>query len=201
MVMNALYDTVVSVVRPLLDRVSDDGTLYYNNTIHFGGHSLGGARAQIMGTYFAFFHPSVRTHVTTLGSPRQGNFAYKVLVESLPKLSVWRMVHCRDVVPRVPLFQYYHAGHVMWKHCDPELSHNHTVSQDLTGVAEAYYRDYGDVDQGFAKLPLSYVIRHNEPTMIDDHLGVNYMEWLEYARNVVTDLETNWTYHFTKALK
>jgi hypothetical protein len=89
----------------------------------------------------------------------------------------------------------------MWKHCDPESSHNFTVSPDLTGVAEAYYRDSGDVDQGFAKLPLSYVIRHNEPTMIDDHLGVNYMEWLEYARNVATDLETNWTHHFTKALK
>jgi hypothetical protein len=193
--MNALYDTVVSAVRPLIDRVSDDGTPYYNNTIHFGGHSLGGARAQLMGTYFAFFNPSVRTYVTTLGSPRQGNFAYKILGESLPNLAVWRMVNCRDVVPRVPLFQYYHAGHVMWKRCDPPSSDNSTVSHN-PGFAESYYRDSGDEDQGFAKLPLSYVVRQNEPTMINDHLGGQYMEWLEYARNVATDVENNWTKHF-----
>ena len=194
--MNSLYETVLSTVLPLLERVTNEGNPYYNNTIHFGGHSLGGARAQIMGTYFAFFHPAVQTYVTTLGSPRQGNYAYKVLVESLPNLSVWRMVNCRDVVPRIPLFQYYHAGHAMWKHCDPPSLDNSNLSQKH--VVEAYYRDSGDLDQGYRKLPLSYVIRQNEPTMIHDHLGGNYMEWLEYARNVATNVGDNWTLKFMK---
>ena len=43
---DGLYDTVPSYIRPLLERTNSANELYYNNTIHIGGHSLGGANAQ-----------------------------------------------------------------------------------------------------------------------------------------------------------
>ena len=84
------------MIESLLDEPSNpfEREKYYDSKISFGGHSLGGADSQLFGTYFAHFHPEVETYITTLGSPRQGNFAYKVLVELMPNLSVWRMVNC-----------------------------------------------------------------------------------------------------------
>ena len=82
---DGLYDTLLEDITPLLQRESgqdNGGGLYYENIIHFFGHLLGGANAQLFGTYFAFF-PEVKTLVTTLGAPRQGNYAYKILVECL----------------------------------------------------------------------------------------------------------------------
>lgn len=67
-----LYDTVLAVIKPLLELRSEDNQPYYNSTVSFYGHSLGGANAQIMGTYFAHFHPDVYTNIVTLGSPRVG---------------------------------------------------------------------------------------------------------------------------------
>ena len=188
---DGLYDTVLSYIRPLLERTNSANELYYNNTIHIGGHSLGGANAQVFGTYYAYFHPDVKTYVTTLGSPRQGNYAYKVLGESLSNLSVWRMVHCRDVVPRVPNFNYYHAGHLMWKRCNPPSGDK--ISND---VVEAYYRHDGDFEQEFAETPRSFAVRSLEPTMITDHFGPAYLEWLEYGRNY----GKNWTSFFEPML-
>lgn len=186
---NGLYESVSEVIGPLLlERHEQDGvgesSLVFGNEVYFGGHSLGGANAQVFGTYFAFFHPTINTHITTLGSPRQGNYAYKVLGESLMNLRVWRLVNCRDVVPRAPLFQYYHSGHLVWKRCDGPMN-------DKIGnaVVEAYYRDSGEIDLNYAHVPSSFVVRSNEETMISDHFGGSYIEWVQYA------LQTgrNWT--------
>jgi len=211
---DGLYDTLLSVINPLLALKDDNDALYYNNTIHFIGHSLGGANAQVFGTYFAFFHKNIKTHVTSLGAPRQGNLAYKVLAESLDNLKIWRMVNCRDVVPRVPMFQFYHAGHLLWKKCDPPSSNkiddgnSSSISQLTTavhGVAEAYYRESGSEEMGYEKVPLSFVVKGYEKTIISDHLGGEYSEWLEYARsNVMSSVDgsqnvANWTSTFSSA--
>ena len=193
-----LYDDILQDISSLLQITmsdknvgnNDDGNdLYYDKTIHFYGHSLGGANAQLFATYYAFFHQDIKTYVVTLGAPRQGNYAYKILVESLQNLSVWRLVNCRDVVPRVPLFQYYHAGHLMWKRCDPP---NHSeLSND---VVEAYYRQSGDSSQGLISSPSEFVVRQFEETMISDHFGDMYLEWLEYANG--NGKNQNWTTYF-----
>ncbi len=192
-----LYERVLQVVKPLLavERNYFGNELYYDNTIYFGGHSLGGADSQLFGTYFAHFHPNVKTYITTLGAPRQGNYGYKILVESMPNLSVWRMVNCRDVVPRVPNFNYYHAGSLMWKKCvgpkeDP-------IPND---VVEAYYRQSGDPEQELAPVPRSFVVNSIEATMISDHFGYAYLEWLEYARNSFPHYGRNWTSEFESLL-
>jgi len=87
------------------------------------------------------------------------------------------MVHCRDVVPRVPNFNYYHAGHLMWKRCNPPSGDK--ISND---VVEAYYRHDGDLEQEFAETPRSFAVISLDPTMITDHFGPAYLEWLEYGR-------------------
>lgn len=183
---DGLYQTVLDAIMPLLERESNN-ELYYDNTIYFGGHSLGGANAQVFGTYFAHFHPNVKSHVITLGSPRQGNYAYKILSESMQNLSIWRMVNCRDVVPRVPYFGYYHAGHLLWKKCNPPGDEK--LRND---IVEAYYRHTGDVDQKLANTPRNFVVRSIEPTMITDHFGGAYLEWLEYGIHY----GKNWTMVF-----
>ncbi len=174
---DGLYDTILDVIIPLLQRESTNGELYYKNTIHFFGHSLGGANAQVFGSYFAHFHPQIKTYVTTLGAPRQGNYAYKIFVESRPNLSVWRMVNCRDVVPRVPNFQYYHGGHLMWKKCSPPSSKEPVGNN----IVEAYYRQSGDFSQKFAEVPHEFIVNSYENSMISDHFGYAYLEWLGYG--------------------
>ena len=83
-----------------------------------------------------------------------------------------------------PLFQYYHSGHLVWKRCDGPMN-------DKIGnaVVEAYYRDSGEIDLNYAHVPSSFVVRSNEETMISDHFGGSYIEWMQYA------LQTgrNWT--------
>lgn len=187
-----LYEDILNDINPLLQRTidGDNQQLYYNNTIYFYGHSLGGANAQLFATYYAFFHEDIKTHVVSLGAPRQGNYGYKILVESIQNLSVWRLVNCRDVVPRTPMFQYYHAGHLMWKRCDPPDS-NSGLSND---VVEAYYRGTGDLEQGLLAVPQEFIIRSYEQTLFSDHFGAEYLEWIEYARG--NGKNKNWTTYF-----
>ena len=160
--------------------------MYFNNTIHFAGHSLGGANAQMFGTYYAFRNGAVKTYITTGGAPRQGNYAYKVLGESLPNLSVWRIVNCRDMVPRLPNINYYHAGHMMWRRCSGAFE------EDLPNdVVEAYYRHTGDEDQGYAEVPTSYGL----PRLVwSDHGFDVHLEWLNFAKESTSG--KNWTSTF-----
>eukprot|EP00980_Cylindrotheca_fusiformis_P009023 scaffold1934_cov79-Cylindrotheca_fusiformis.AAC.12 len=171
---DGLYDHVVSILNSnsLLGR--DNGT-YYDHTVHFMGHSLGGANAQLMGTYYAHFHPTISVHITSLGAPRQGNLAYKILAESIPNLSIWRMVYCNDIVPRVPNIRYHHAGHLLYYQCD---------DNDENDVgANAYYRQSGDPIQGYAGVSLwDWTVSPLAGLdLVNHHLGNQYMEWLELA--------------------
>jgi len=176
---NNAYMKIINIITPFLQRKDDHGNLYYNNSVYFAGHSLGGANAQLLGTYYAVLNPHINTYVTTLGSPKQGNYAYKLLGESLTNLSVWRLVLCRDVVPRIPLIQYYHSGHIMWKRCIDQPWGDRFDVVDKDDLVQAYYRQAGDEDQGYADLPQSWMIQYNEPTIISDHFAGAYMNWIE----------------------
>lgn len=193
---DGLYEHVVSVLEndALLGRRNIDNSssyYYYQNTVHFMGHSLGGANAQLMGTYFAHFNPDIQTHITSLGAPRQGNFAFKILAESLPNLVTWRMVFCNDVVPRVPSVRYYHAGHLMFHRCEDDS----VPDGDRVG---AYYRQDGDPAKGFAELPwFQWALSPFAGLdLVNHHLGGQYSEWLDSATDDIDSsmgLFTNWT--------
>ena len=175
---DGLYDRILDIVSPLLSNrlpnISDE--LYYEDTIHFAGHGLGGANAQLFGTYYAFFRNEVKTHITTFGAPRQGNYAYKILGESLANLSVWRVVNCRDAFPREPGGNFFHSGHTLWRRC------NEPGEDGLTNdVVEAYYRESGDEDQNYAGLPGSFDLKRNEPVMVSDNYPAAYSDWLDFA--------------------
>ena len=47
---------------------------------------------------------------------------------------------------------------------------------------EAYYRQSGDEEQQYSEVPQSFVISSYEATMVSDHFGSQYLQWLEYAR-------------------
>jgi hypothetical protein len=197
-----LYEQIVAVLetdgllgRPLTEYEAgvDDQLYYYNNTVHFMGHSLGGANAQLMGTYFAHFQSHIQTHITSLGGPRQGNFAFKMLAESMPNLSTWRMVFCKDIVPRVPSVRYYHAGHLLYNRCTDDSVEN----GDRVG---AYYRQAGDPAQGFADVSFLQwsVSLVSVADMVKHHLGGQYMEWLDFAKDSMG--QANWTAGFELAV-
>eukprot|EP00559_Dactyliosolen_fragilissimus_P003665 CAMPEP_0184867064 /NCGR_PEP_ID=MMETSP0580-20130426/24951_1 /TAXON_ID=1118495 /ORGANISM="Dactyliosolen fragilissimus" /LENGTH=386 /DNA_ID=CAMNT_0027367093 /DNA_START=421 /DNA_END=1581 /DNA_ORIENTATION=+ len=181
-----LYNTISSELYDLLNRTTDTGESYYNKIVHFCGHSLGGANAQLMGTYFALLNPDIKTVITTLGSPRQGNYGYKVLGESISNLRIWRMVLCRDIVPRVPNLGFYHVGHLIWLRCPPYIKEEESKVQ-------SYYRQSGDISQLYADVPLSWIVNYNDPTLITDHFASTYLEWLQNATN---DQQKYWTQSF-----
>jgi hypothetical protein len=181
-----LYEDIVEVVDDLLQ---DEET--YNNTIYFVGHSLGGANAQVMGSYYAHFHPRIQTYVTTFGSPRQGNFVYKLFGESMPNLNVWRLVYCRDVVARMPSVRYYHTGHLLWNHCARDGNAN---------KVQAFYRQAGDLFRDLSHVPLlEWVVRPSDGTaIIADHFSPLYLGWIDIAKESLG--ASNWTNTFESSL-
>jgi pimeloyl-ACP methyl ester carboxylesterase len=184
------------------------------DTVWICGHSLGGANSQLFGTYFAYRYPEVNTYVTTFGSPRIGNYGFKVWADSLKNLNVWRFVNRRDLVPRTPSTNYDHAGHIMWK--EP--------CEGCDGPVVAHYRQTGDPEQGYegigsAGFTLCKSIRGEielcvtHPSLIKaildavfiaargnesitDHYMVGYNEWLQFAE---LDPSTNYTCGFEGA--
>ena len=77
----------------------------------------GAAKAHLFGAYYAQVYPQRSIHLVSVASPRVGNYAFKIFSESLENLRIWRIVNCRDLVPRLPNFQYYHAGNFICRHC------------------------------------------------------------------------------------
>jgi hypothetical protein len=149
-VFRIAYDEIVTI---LLEQLKSSSSPF-DNTIYSIGHSLAGARASLFGTYFAYHHPTVATYVETFGQPRCGNMGYKMLLESIPNLNVWRFVHDQDHMVRVPFLQYHHAGHLCWKRRQRQGADaaaygvvvNNTNNATMTKEYEyeAFFRTIGD---------------------------------------------------------
>jgi hypothetical protein len=129
------YDNIEMLLSPYLsepDAYTHGKTAF--DTLYVIGHSLGGAQASLLATYFSFQNPAIAVRATTFGQPRAGNRGFKIFSESIPNLNLWRVVNLDDVVPRLPFAGYHHAGHLLWRR-----------DINKTTVAyEAYFRTIGN---------------------------------------------------------
>jgi Lipase (class 3) len=89
------WHTVLAEVLPELDAALKSAIdKYPGYTVHFVGHSLGGALAQLYGFYAAkTFLSDAQVRVLTVGQPRIGDADLSKSVEATPNLAVFRMVH------------------------------------------------------------------------------------------------------------
>jgi predicted lipase len=98
----------LSIKRQLLDTIYDslkDGLI---DTVHFSGHSLGGALATIAAGYFSPFirdYPC-RIKCHTFGCPRIGNRSFVEWFNGLIDES-YRILNFKDPVPLVPINCFY----------------------------------------------------------------------------------------------
>jgi len=68
------------------------------------GHSLGGALAEVCAAQAAFVAHLPVNGVCTFGQPRVGTADFAKLMQAALGARIFRYVHDRDIVPRVPLF-------------------------------------------------------------------------------------------------
>lgn len=164
-----VYDQVLSKIQPLLDGKN-------NTVLHVTGHSLGGANAQLFGTYFAFHNPRISVYLSSFSSPRCGNRGFKMFSESLANLNAWRIVNLEDVVPRLPFARYHHAGHLLWRR---------TSSPPSESSAIAYYRQIGNTrSKGMAGVPdfgVAFLRAEDVEELLETHYMPGIIEWLEQA--------------------
>ena len=143
-IFESSYEEICSILMPLLLQ------LQQHRTVYFIGHGLGGARAMLVGTYFAFHHPTIATHVQTFGQPRCGNLGFKILLESIVNLNVWRIVNGQDPVIRSPFHKYYHAGHLLWRRRSNNKNvHDATSERDFFAY-QAFFCTIGNPQLGLA---------------------------------------------------
>jgi predicted lipase len=89
------WHTVLVEVLPSLDAALKSAVEKYPGYhVHFVGHSLGGALAQLYGLYAAkTFLKDAQVRVVTVGQPRVGDADFSKTVEATTNLAVFRLVH------------------------------------------------------------------------------------------------------------
>jgi predicted lipase len=89
------WHNVLAEVLPSLDAALQSAVEKYPGYhVHFVGHSLGGALAQLYGLYAAkTFLKDAQVRVVTVGQPRVGDAVFSKTVEATPNLAAFRLVH------------------------------------------------------------------------------------------------------------
>jgi len=79
--------------------------------LEVNGPSLGGAQATLYGVHLARtgLPKANQFTVITVGQPRRGDEEFMEAVNDIPNLAFWRMIHHKDIIPRVPLNVMDHA--------------------------------------------------------------------------------------------
>jgi len=111
-VHNGFSEGLASVWAPL------SAELAKANEIYFCGHTLGAAMAALAAHRFAAGQPDRRDRVRgvyVLGMPRAGDASFAAQYNALLGKRTFRLVHGRDIVPRVPPFSigFRHVGRVL----------------------------------------------------------------------------------------
>jgi len=131
---DGLFDRILDTVQDLLKE-------YPNYSLITSGHSLGGAEAILTGAALAHYLPSFTIQSISFGTPRVGDESWKLYVNQFPNLGIWRFVHRDDIVPRLPLATFAHAGHTI---------------QMYRKKMKAYYLHVGDPSIGYAGVPATW---------------------------------------------
>ena len=102
-------------------------------TIHFLGHSLGGALATLAADYFAAAK-NFTIYLYTFGAPRVGLEGFcRNLTKEVTQKNIFRMYHANDPVPMIAPFPYMHAPftsmkELNWGLCIPSFGKLITAS-------------------------------------------------------------------------
>jgi len=99
---------VNALVAKLLEEIGPEAQL------HVTGHSLGGALANLSAFELADVHPTTPILLLTMGAPRVGNPNFAKSLEAKPNVRAYRLQNGMDVVSRIPMMCYQHAGTHIW---------------------------------------------------------------------------------------
>lgn len=101
-----MYGKVHSGFREALDVVWDDvkNAVQDSRTLYVTGHSLGGALATMAAARFG----AASDGLYTFGSPRVGDKDFAKAFNAVHRS--YRFVNNNDIVPRIPIRDYYHIG-------------------------------------------------------------------------------------------
>jgi len=179
----------------ILMRVEEIRQQYSDFRLFATGHSLGAANSVLvsvgMTRYYEqqrqkFWHKwwwphrrgvKIPEHMTCIsfGCPQIGNAAWRDFVHNDPvlqeRLTIWRHVLGRDLVPRLPHL-FYHQGHtVQWY----QKSNNQTAT-----MMEAYYQHYGNETLQLAGVPFGWSAKPYfwVPGALLSHAMTRYWEFL-----------------------
>ncbi|KAL7549372.1 hypothetical protein ACHAWF_012641 [Thalassiosira exigua] len=134
------------------------------------GHSLGAADSVLLGAALHLAHPTETIRSINFGCPKIGNTRWSYWMDSLQpdgaraiddggeeklgSFTVFRFVNKIDIVPRLPEFEFGHAGH--------------TLQMSVGGDVKAYYDHLGNEDIGYAGVPFGWEgERETAPYAID----------------------------------
>lgn len=100
---NSIREELIPVIATLLREK--------NRPIFFTGHSLGGALATLssLDVSLGLNVPGTRILVSTFGSPRVGNNAFREVYDDQIPMN-WRLVAGGDIISRLPKVGYTHVG-------------------------------------------------------------------------------------------
>eukprot|EP00550_Attheya_septentrionalis_P002398 CAMPEP_0198280184 /NCGR_PEP_ID=MMETSP1449-20131203/316_1 /TAXON_ID=420275 /ORGANISM="Attheya septentrionalis, Strain CCMP2084" /LENGTH=469 /DNA_ID=CAMNT_0043975473 /DNA_START=130 /DNA_END=1539 /DNA_ORIENTATION=+ len=168
----------------LFDRILDLVQTTKRNNPHYriltAGHSLGAADSILTAVALKHYFSSDYILSINFGSPRTGNWYWKDYVNQIDHLGIWRFVHERDIVPRLPVMPFHHVGHTV------QLNKH---------SAKAYYLHEGDESLGFAGVPFGWSSRSYiwPPGAIMDH---NIHHYYIYLLTAVKEPETYYASEF-----
>jgi len=111
MVGKVLEDALFQKVEKVLKYAKDNSEAYPD--LFVTGHSLGGALSVLCGIRLALKFPEHKVHVINFGCPKVGNAEFAKLVNTTSNLCIHRVAHKRDVITRVPNFEFNHVGHTI----------------------------------------------------------------------------------------
>lgn len=111
---NSIREELIPIIATLLQEK--------DRPIFFTGHSLGGALATLssLDVSLGLNVPGTRISVSTFGSPRVGNNAFREIYDDQIPMN-WRLVAGGDIISRLPKVGYAHVGKRVVLTADGEL--------------------------------------------------------------------------------
>lgn len=112
-----------------------------------GGHSLGGALAQLTGARLQLQAQIPVQGVYTFGQPRAGNYSFATALDQALEGQAIRFINNNDIVPHVPLpgllLRYWHTKHLIYIDAEGKLNPNLPLWKRLQKGFQGAIQDLG----------------------------------------------------------